>query len=292
MTLYEIAKLIHILGTVLLFGTGMGTAFFLLMAYRSRDLDAIRVTARHVVIADWLFTAPAVVVQPISGVVLMLLLGYRYDTVWFAAVVILFAFTGACWIPVVFIQYRLRDLAISATSFEALPQEFHTLMRRWIVLGVPAFSAVLLIVVLMVTHFGVATSLGGRAEVLMPGTHRLLRDQVERPRDKAILRDFYFVVRAVGHRHEGGAAIERIDPRQVMVIALKQRPHIDLLRGIQRVHGAGRAALAVDVGIAAADALQPVGGVEAQHIGRAAPLENARVDLPIVAAQRVALGGA
>ena len=63
MTAYEIAKLIHILGTVLLFGTGMGTAFFLLMAYRSRDLDAIRVTARHVIIADWLFTAPAVVLS-------------------------------------------------------------------------------------------------------------------------------------------------------------------------------------------------------------------------------------
>jgi uncharacterized membrane protein len=159
MTPYEIAKVIHVLGTVLLFGTGMGTAFFLLMAYRSRDLDAIRVTARHVIIADWLFTTPAVVVQPITGVVLMLLLGYRFDTVWFAAVVVLFVLTGACWIPVVFIQYRLRDLAIAATSFEALPQEFHRLMRQWIALGVPAFSSVLLIVVLMVTRAGVATSL-------------------------------------------------------------------------------------------------------------------------------------
>jgi uncharacterized membrane protein len=159
MTLYEIAKVIHILGTVLLFGTGMGTAFFLLMACRSRDLDAIRVTARHVVIADWLFTTPAVIVQPITGVVLMLLLGYRFDTAWFVAVVVLFVLTGACWIPVVFIQYRLRELAISATSFETLPQEVHRLMRRWIVLGVPAFSSVLLIVVLMVTRAGVATSL-------------------------------------------------------------------------------------------------------------------------------------
>jgi len=159
MTSYEIAKVLHILGTVLLFGTGMGTAFFLLMAYRSRDLDAIRVTARHVVIADWLFTTPAVVMQPITGGALMLLLGYRYDTRWFAAVVVLFALTGACWIPVVFIQYRLRDLAAAATSFDALPGEFHRLMRRWIVLGVPAFSAVLLIVILMVTHAGVATPL-------------------------------------------------------------------------------------------------------------------------------------
>jgi uncharacterized membrane protein len=159
MTTYEIAKVIHLLGTVLLFGTGMGTAFFLLMAYRSRDLDAIRVTARHVIIADWLFTTPAVVLQPITGVALMLLLGYRFDTAWFAAVVVLFVLTGACWIPVVFIQYRLRDLAISATSFDTLPHEFHRLMRRWIVLGVPAFSSVLLIVVLMVTRAGVATSL-------------------------------------------------------------------------------------------------------------------------------------
>jgi uncharacterized membrane protein len=159
MTTYEIAKVIHVLGTVLLFGTGMGTAFFLLMAYRSRDLDAIRVTARHVIIADWLFTTPAVVLQPITGVALMLLLGYRFDTAWFAAVVVLFVLTGACWIPVVFIQYRLRYLAISATSFETLPQEFHRLMQRWIVLGVPAFSSVLLIVVLMVTRAGVATSL-------------------------------------------------------------------------------------------------------------------------------------
>jgi len=158
MTTYEIAKVIHVLGTVLLFGTGMGTAFFLLMAYRSRDLDAIRVTARHVIIADWLFTTPAVVLQPITGVALMLLLGYRFDTAWFAAVVGLFVLTGACWIPVVFIQYRLRDLAISAASFDTLPQEFHRLMRRWIGLGVPAFASVLLIVVLMVTRAGVATS--------------------------------------------------------------------------------------------------------------------------------------
>jgi uncharacterized membrane protein len=161
MTPYEVAKLIHILGTVLLFGTGMGTAFFLLMAYRSRDLDAIRVTARHVVIADWLFTTPAVVVQPITGGALMLMLGYRFDTAWFAAVVALFALTGACWIPVVLIQYRLRDLASSARSFHTLPREFHLLMRRWIVLGIPAFSAVLVIVILMVTHAGVGTSLGG-----------------------------------------------------------------------------------------------------------------------------------
>jgi uncharacterized membrane protein len=288
MTPYEIAKVIHILGTVLLFGTGMGTAFFLLMAYRTRDLDAIRVTARHVITADWLFTTPAVVLQPISGGALMLLLGYRFDTVWFAAVVVLFTLTGACWIPVVYIQYRLRELAMSATSFETLPQEFHRLMRRWIALGIPAFSAVLLIVILMVTHAGVATSLA-RAAASMPGADRLLRDEVRRPRDQAGLRNFDFVARAVSHRHEGGAPVERIHPWDVLVKALKERPDIDSPWRIQRVDGALALALALDVDIAAADALQPVCRVETQHIGGAVPLQNPGVDLPIVSPKRVTL---
>ncbi len=159
MTWYEGVKIVHILGTVLLFGTGLGTAFFLLMAYRSRDIDAIRITTRHVVIADWLFTAPAVVLQPLSGALLMESLGVPYRTAWFAAVAILYALTGLCWLPVVRIQYRLRALAQTAPRFDALPAAFHRGMRLWIVLGVPAFSSVLLIVVLMVTRAGMSKPL-------------------------------------------------------------------------------------------------------------------------------------
>jgi len=154
MTWYESVKIVHILGTVLLFGTGLGTAFFLLMAYRSRDIDAIRVTTRHVVVADWLFTAPAVVLQPLTGALLMDSLGLPYGTAWFAAVAALYVLTGLCWLPVVRIQYRLRELAQTAPRFDALPAAFHRRMRIWITLGVPAFSAVLLIVVLMVTRAG------------------------------------------------------------------------------------------------------------------------------------------
>jgi uncharacterized membrane protein len=157
MTYYEVVRIVHILGTVLLFGTGLGTAFFLLMAYRSHDIDAIQVTARHVVIADWLFTAPAVVLQPITGALLMEQLGRRYDTVWFVAVALLYVLTGMCWISVLFVQYRLRELARSAPSFDALPEAFHRLIRRWIALGIPAFAAVLVIVILMVTSAGAAT---------------------------------------------------------------------------------------------------------------------------------------
>lgn len=154
MSVYDAIKILHILGTVLIFGTGMGTAFFLLMAYRTADVDAIRVTARHVVIADWLFTMPAVVLQPITGALLMHILGIRFDSAWFVAVAGLYVLTGLCWIPVVAIQYRLRDLASAAASYAELPPQFHRLMRWWIVLGIPAFTAVLLIVVLMVTHIG------------------------------------------------------------------------------------------------------------------------------------------
>jgi uncharacterized membrane protein len=161
-TVYEILKVLHVLGTVLLFGTGMGTAFFLLMAYRSRDFDAIRVTTRHVVIADWLFTAPAVVVQPITGALLMSQLGYRYDSLWFAMVIALYVVTGLCWLPVVAIQYRLRNIVSSGASYAALPAEFHRLMKTWFALGIPAFASVLAIVVLMITHAGMTTSLLNR----------------------------------------------------------------------------------------------------------------------------------
>jgi uncharacterized membrane protein len=162
MSFYAVVKIVHILGTVLLFGTGLGTAFFLFMAYRSRDLVAIRVTAAHVVIADWLFTAPAVIVQPITGALLMDQLGRGYDTVWFAAVALLYVLTGLCWIPVLFIQYRLLELARAAPSFEALPPAFHRLMQRWVGLGIPAFTAVLVLVILMVTGLGAQTPLPGR----------------------------------------------------------------------------------------------------------------------------------
>ena len=86
-------------------------------------------------------------------------LGRSYNSVWFAAVALLYVLTGACWIPVLFVQYRLRDLARAAASYDALPPAFHLLMRRWIALGIPAFTAVMVIVILMVTGFGAATRL-------------------------------------------------------------------------------------------------------------------------------------
>lgn len=147
---YLLLKMIHILSAVVLTGTGAGIAFFMFMASRTSNVAAIAVTARHVVLADWLFTAPAVVVQLVTGVLLMLRLGYSFTSTWFLWVIALFVFIGACWVPVVFIQYRLKSLANVSLSTGVIEPRFITLMKLWTVLGVPAFISILIIFWLMV----------------------------------------------------------------------------------------------------------------------------------------------
>ena len=147
---YLILKLIHILSAVILAGTGIGIAFFMFMANRSKDIHAIAVTTRHVVLADWIFTTPAIIIQLISGFWLMRILGYSFSSPWFIAVIGLFVFIGACWIPVVFIQYRLRTIAVAQLETSVIDERFKILMRRWAVLGIHAFIGIVIIFWLMV----------------------------------------------------------------------------------------------------------------------------------------------
>jgi uncharacterized membrane protein len=153
--LYAFIKLIHIFGACILLGTGGGIAFFMLQAYLSRDKPTFVAVSRMVVLADWVFTAPAVVVQFASGLWLTHRLGIPFGSRWFVAVAGLFVFVGLCWLPVVWIQHRLADLAKDAHGDPL----YRRLMRIWIVLGVPAFLAVVLIIYLMVTKAGVAVPL-------------------------------------------------------------------------------------------------------------------------------------
>jgi uncharacterized membrane protein len=147
---YLALKMIHILSAVVVTGTGAGIAFFMFMASRSNNINAIAVTARHVVLADWWFTAPAVIVQFVSGVLLMDVLGYSYTSKWFFTVMTLFLFIGTCWIPVVFMQYKLKGLADLSMISGVLDPKFRMMMRYWTALGVPAFISVLIIFWLMV----------------------------------------------------------------------------------------------------------------------------------------------
>ncbi|HTO51009.1 MAG TPA: DUF2269 domain-containing protein [Burkholderiales bacterium] len=154
MSPYLALKTVHILSSTLIFGTGLGSVYYLWGAHRSRNLEALRLTTRLVVWADWIFTTPAIVIQPVTGAWLMLVLGYRFDSAWFAWVAVLYLVAGACWIPVVVVQYRLRGHAAAAAAWEALPRDYYRLMRWWIALGVGAFAAVLALFALMVFRPG------------------------------------------------------------------------------------------------------------------------------------------
>lgn len=147
---YLILKMLHILSAIVVMGTGAGIAFFMFMANRSSNVAAIAVTARHVVLADWLFTTPAVVMQLVTGILLMQTLGYSFSGMWFLTVISLFLFIGLCWLPVVAIQYRLRGLAERALASGIIEPEFKKMMRLWTALGVPAFMAIIAILWLMV----------------------------------------------------------------------------------------------------------------------------------------------
>ncbi|MGQ0383250.1 MAG: DUF2269 family protein [Gammaproteobacteria bacterium] len=144
-------ELIHILSSTLLFGTGLGSTFALWRAHRTNDARVIAAVAKGVVLADWVFTTPAVIIQPATGAALVMLLGYPWTTAWLVAALILYALVGACWIPVVWLQMRMRDLAQRAADTGApLPSQYHRCYRAWFALGWPAFAGVLAIFWLMV----------------------------------------------------------------------------------------------------------------------------------------------
>lgn len=148
---YLWVKWIHVLSSTLLFGTGLGIAFFMWRAHRSRDPALIAGTARIVVLADACFTAPAVLVQLGTGLWLAHRAGLPLHASWLKMALVLFFVTGACWLPVLWLQVRVRDLATAAAAADApLPAAYHRAMRWWFWLGWPAFLSVLAIFWLMV----------------------------------------------------------------------------------------------------------------------------------------------
>jgi uncharacterized membrane protein len=141
---------LHVIGACVLLGTGAGIAFFMVMAHRTRDVAFIAQTARIVVIADWVFTASAVIVQPITGALLAQAVGWPLSEGWIVLSLGLYVLTGAFWIPVLWMQHRMRDQATqAAASGGALPEAYHRLFRAWFICGFPAFAAVLAIIWLM-----------------------------------------------------------------------------------------------------------------------------------------------
>ena len=148
---YLLLKWTHILSSTILFGTGIGSAFYMFMANRRKDIASIYFATCHVVIADWLFTSPAIVIQFITGLLLLRITGFTMLDGWVMWGLLLYCFVGACWLPVVWMQIKMRDLAKHALdSGQTLPTQYWQMEKWWIALGSVAFPTMVLIFYLMV----------------------------------------------------------------------------------------------------------------------------------------------
>lgn len=148
---YLVLKYVHVIGAMVILGTGSGIAFFMVMAHGTRDAVFVARTAGVVVLADKLFTATAVVAQPITGYLLMRETGAAMTDFWVVASLVLYTIAGLFWLPVVWIQARMRGLAAEAAAAgEPLPPQYYRLYRTWFAFGFPGFGSVLTIVWLMI----------------------------------------------------------------------------------------------------------------------------------------------
>jgi uncharacterized membrane protein len=158
MNLYLFMKTLHILSSVLMVGTGFGTAFYLFFTNRTRSVSAIAVVSRLVVRADWWFTTPAVIFQPLSGLWLAHAAGWPWTTPWLLASLVLYGVAGVCWLPVVWLQARLAEMAGAAAGRgdPTLPARYWQYAKYWERLGYPAFVAMVVVYFLMVSKPAIA----------------------------------------------------------------------------------------------------------------------------------------
>jgi uncharacterized membrane protein len=151
LSLFLIVKTLHIISATILFGTGLGTAFFMMRSHYATDLREKLFAAKTTVLADYLFTAPAVIAQPLTGIGLILLGGYSWTDRWLMLTFVIYIIAGLCWLPVVWIQIQLKQMISGClASGEALPERYHRLFRIWFILGWPAFIGLVIVFFLMV----------------------------------------------------------------------------------------------------------------------------------------------
>ncbi len=149
--LYLTLKTIHIISATLLFGTGLGSAYYMLRAHLTNNPQVIAATARHVVFADWIFTTTSVIVQPLTGFWMIALGQWSYMQVWIWLSLVLYIIAGICWLPVVWLQIQIRSMAENAVKNNTkLPDLYYRYMTIWLILGWPAFFAIIIVFFLMV----------------------------------------------------------------------------------------------------------------------------------------------
>lgn len=151
MDLYLFVKLLHIISATVLFGTGAGIAFFMFASFFTDNIHEKFYATRNTVKADYLFTLPAVIIQPLSGIALIHLGGFEWNDLWLTITYAIYFMIGLCWIPVVWIQIQLKNMCKdSIESNSDLPLRYHKLFKIWFLLGWPAFTGVIIIFYLMV----------------------------------------------------------------------------------------------------------------------------------------------
>lgn len=150
MTLYLWLKFLHVLSSTILFGTGIGTACTLLYAHSTQNVPIIASAARYVVLADWIFTGSSGFIQPVTGLWMTYLAGYSWTSLWILGSLIGYAVAGLCWFPVVYLQISMRNMATKALSTNTtLPKTYYRYFTYWIILGIPAFTALIIVFYLM-----------------------------------------------------------------------------------------------------------------------------------------------
>lgn len=158
MSIYLLLKVVHIISATLLFGTGLGSAYYMWMAHLTKNPQIIATTTKHVILADWMFTTPTIFIQPITGLAMLYIIGMNTDNPWFMLdrawiiwTFILYFIAGACWLPVVWIQIKVNKIAAEVIHNKTeLPPLYYRLMTFWFLLGWPAFLGMVVIFFLMV----------------------------------------------------------------------------------------------------------------------------------------------
>ena len=151
MDLYTTIKTLHILSSTIVFGTGIGIAFFMFRSWFTSNIHEKLYATKNTVLADYLFTFPAAVIQPASGVMLIYMAGFNWTDFWLSATYVIYFFAGLCWLPVVWIQIQLKDMCQDALeNGTELPARYHKLFKIWFTLGWPAFVGLVVVFYLMV----------------------------------------------------------------------------------------------------------------------------------------------
>ncbi|KTD78397.1 DUF2269 family protein [Legionella waltersii] len=144
-------KLVHIISSTILFGTGLGTATVMLYGYYSNNISAMAIINRYVVIVDWIFTGTSGAIQPISGLLMVYIAGYPLGSLWILGSILGYLIAAICWFVVVYLQIKLRDLSMVAVQTDSeLPEMYHVYFKWWFILGWPAFISLIVVFYLMV----------------------------------------------------------------------------------------------------------------------------------------------